>query len=199
MTLKNYKQIFEALDNERRLELFEYILQKSFISKSELANKFDLSRASLNHHLKIMLKAGLLHETGLILDGRKQFFITPAVQLHPDRLVEQKQEHRNLAEQLKEWTQRNLTLDTWKILKEEFIREDVPQTIMDTIEARLFPSLVKRTATTSELCYICRIEEARMSCQICKNLICQTHKHEIKREDEETIVLCPNCVEKFFG
>ena len=198
MTLKNYKQIFEALDNERRLELFEYILQKTFISKSELANKFDLSRASLNHHLKIMLKAELLYETGLILDGRKQFFITPAVQIHPDRLVEQKQEHRNLAKQLEGWTQRNLTLDTWKILKEELSREDVPQTIMDTIEARLFPSLVRRTAT-SELCYICRTEEARISCQICKNLICQTHKHEIKREDEETTILCPNCVEKFFG
>ena len=62
MTLKKYKQIFEALDNERRLELFEYILKKIFISKSELAKKFDLSRASLNHHLNIMLKAGLLFE-----------------------------------------------------------------------------------------------------------------------------------------
>lgn len=199
MTLKKYKPIFEALDNERRLELYEYILQKLFISKSELAKKFDLSRASLNHHLNIMLKADLIFESGLILDGRKQFFITPAVFLHPAQLVELKEEYQNLAEQLEEWTRRNLTIDTWRILKEELNRQDVPQTIVDVVEARLFPSLVKSAATTSEYCYICRTEEARISCYTCKNLICKTHEHEIKREGEEKIILCPNCVEKFFG
>ncbi|MFX0124744.1 MAG: winged helix-turn-helix domain-containing protein [Candidatus Hodarchaeota archaeon] len=199
MTLKKYQLIFEALDNERRIELFEYTLQKIFISKSELAKKFDLSRASLNHHLNIMLKAGLIFESGLILDGRKQFFITPAISLHPDQLVEQREEYQQLAEQLEEWTRRNLTIDTWRILKEELNRQDVPQMIVDVVEARLFPSLVKRVPTTSEFCYICRTEEARISCQICKNLICKTHEHEIRREGEETTILCPNCVEKFFG
>jgi DNA-binding transcriptional ArsR family regulator len=197
MALKNYKQIFEALDNERRLEIFEYIQQKLFISKSELAKKFELSRASLNHHLKIMLKAGLLHESGLILDGRKQFFITPAIALHPDQLVEQKKEYQDLAEQLEDWTKKNLTFDSWTILKKELNRQNIPQAIVDVIETRLFPSLVKKT--TGELCYICRTEEARNSCQICKNFICKTHEHEIKREGEETTILCPNCVEKFFG
>ncbi|MFX0212413.1 MAG: helix-turn-helix domain-containing protein [Candidatus Hodarchaeota archaeon] len=198
MALKNYKQIFEALDNERRLEIFEYIQQKLFISKSELAKKFDLSRASLNHHLKIMLKAGLLHENGLILDGRKQFFITPAMALHPDKLVEQKEEYQDLTEQLEEWTKRNLTFDSWTILKKELNRQNIPQTIVDVVETRLFPSLVKK-AVTGEFCYICRTEEARTSCQICKNLICKIHEHEIKRDGEETAILCPNCVEKFFG
>ncbi|UCG04138.1 MAG: helix-turn-helix transcriptional regulator [Candidatus Heimdallarchaeota archaeon] len=199
MTLKKYKQIFEALDNERRLELFEYLLQKIFISKSELAKKFDLSRASLNHHLNIMLKAGLIFENGLILDGRKQFFITPAISLHPDQFVEQKEEYQHLSEQLEEWTKRNLTIDTWRILKEELKRLDVPQTIVDAVEERLFPSLVKRAPTTRELCYFCRTEEAQTSCHTCKNFICKTHIHEIKREGEEMITLCPNCVEKFFG
>ncbi|MFW9904818.1 MAG: helix-turn-helix domain-containing protein [Candidatus Thorarchaeota archaeon] len=198
MTLKNYKQIFEALDNERRLELFEYLQQIIFTSKSELAKKFDLSRASLNHHLKIMLKAGLLHESGLILDGRKQFFITPAISLHPNELIERKEEYQILAEQLEEWTKRNLTLDTWIILKKELNRQNIPQIIVDVVETRLFPSLVKKKVT-GEFCYICRTEEAKNSCQICKNLICKIHEHEIKREGEETAILCPNCVEKFFG
>jgi DNA-binding transcriptional ArsR family regulator len=199
MSLKKYKQIFEALDNERRIELFEYILQKKFISKSELAKKFDLSRASLNHHLNIMVKAGLLFEKGLILDGRNQFFITPATSLHPDQFVEQKEEYHHLAEQLEEWSRRNLTIDTWRILKEDLKRQNVPQMIVDAVEERLFPSLVKRAPTTSEYCYFCRTEEARISCHTCRNLICKTHEHEIKREGEETIILCPNCVEKFFG
>jgi DNA-binding transcriptional ArsR family regulator len=199
MALKKYKHIFEALDNERRLELFEYILQKTFISKSELAKKFDLSRASLNHHLNNMLKAGLIFENGLILDGRKQFFITPAIVLHADRLVEQKEEYNNLAIQLNEWTKRNLTIETWRILKKELNRQDVPQTIVSVVETRLFPSLVKKTSTTSEFCYFCRTEEAWISCYTCKNLICKIHVHEIIRKGEETIILCPNWVEKFFG
>lgn len=199
MTLKKYKHIFEALDNERRLELYEYILQKIFISKSELAKKFDLSRASLNHHLNIMVNAGIIFERGLILDGRKQFFITPAVILHPDQLVEQKEDYRSLSMQLDEWTRRNLTRDTWQILKEELNRQKIPLQIVDVVETRLFPSLVKRVPAISEYCYICRTEGARVSCYTCKNLICKTHEHQIKREDEEAIILCPNCVEKFFG
>ncbi len=199
MTLKKYKQIFEALDNERRIELYEYILQRIFISKSELAKKYDLNRASLNHHLKIMLNAGIIFERGLILDGRKQIFITPAVVLHPERLIEPMEEYLNLAEQLEEWTRRNLTTETWRILKDELNRQKISPNIVDMIEIRLFPSLMKRESTTTEYCYICRTEEARSSCNICKNLICKTHMHEIKRERDEPIILCPNCVEKFFG
>ena len=199
MTLNKYKLIFEALDNERRIELYEYILQRIFISKSELAKKYDLNRASLNHHLKIMLNAGIIFERGLILDGRKQIFITPAVILHPDRLVESKTEFQNLAEQLEEWTRRNLTTDTWRILKDEIIRQGISQNIVDMIEIRLFQSLMKRMSTRTEYCYICRTEEAYSSCNTCKNLICKTHEHEIKRKDGKLIILCPNCVEKFFG
>ena len=153
MTLNKYKLIFEALDNERRIELYEYILQRIFISKSELAKKYDLNRASLNHHLKIMLNAGIIFERGLILDGRKQIFITPAVILHPDRLVESKTEFQNLAEQLEEWTRRNLTTDTWRILKDEIIRQGISQNIVDMIEIRLFPSLMKRMSTIEICCH----------------------------------------------
>jgi len=199
MSFKKYKQIFEALDNERRLELYEYILEKIFISKSELAKKFDLSRASLNHHLNIMLKAGLVHERGLILDGRKQSFIIPGVSLHPDQLVEQKEEYQNLVSQLDEWTRRNLTIDTWRILKEELDRNNIPPEVIEAIEIRLFPTLGKKPTIRSEFCYICRTEGARISCYTCKNLICKTHEHQIKRKGEKTIILCPNCVEKFFG
>ncbi|MFX0015898.1 MAG: winged helix-turn-helix domain-containing protein [Promethearchaeota archaeon] len=199
MTLKNYSNIFEALDNERRLELYDYILKKIFISKSELAKRFELSRASLNHHLNIMLKAGLIYERGLILDGRKQFFIIPAVTLHPKQLIQQREEYQNLVTQLDEWTKRNLTIDTWRILKNELNRQDIPKSVVTAVEIRLFPTLGKKAPTTFEYCYICRTEEARISCYTCKNLICQTHEHQIKREGEEKIILCPNCVEKFFG
>lgn len=199
MTLHKYKQIFEALGNERRIELYEHVLEKIFISKSELAKKFDLSRASLNHHLKIMLSAGIIFETGLILDGRKQIFIIPAVILYPEQLIKPNDEYKNFAEQLDEWSRRNLTTETWGILKEELIRTPISPRIIDLVEIRLFPSLMKQAAVKYEYCYICRTEKARRSCYTCKNLICKTHEHEIKRKGEETIILCPNCVERFFG
>ncbi|MHA2247254.1 MAG: winged helix-turn-helix domain-containing protein [Candidatus Hodarchaeales archaeon] len=199
MVLKKYNQIFEALDNERRLELYEHILQKIFISKSELAIKFDLKRASLNHHLNIMLKAGLVHEKTLILDGRRQSFIVPAVKLHPELFVERIEEYQKLVDQLNEWTKRNLTVDTWRMLREELDRLDIRQTLVEAVEIRLFPALGKRASTTVEYCYICRIEGAQVSCHICKNLVCKLHTQHIKRDQQETIILCPNCVEKFFG
>ncbi|UCE15069.1 MAG: helix-turn-helix transcriptional regulator [Candidatus Heimdallarchaeota archaeon] len=198
MTLEKYKLIFEALDNERRLQLYDHLVKKIFISKSELAKKYDLNRASLNHHLKIMLKAGLIYEQELILDGRRQFFIIPAVILHPDQLVEQKEEYKNLAGQLNGWSTRNITVESWRILRDEIKRQNIPQEVVDAVELRLFPTL-GRVPASKEHCYICRIEEARISCYICKNLICQTHEHQIKRDDGEEVILCPNCVEKFFG
>ncbi len=146
-----------------------------------------------------MLKAGIIFETGLILDGRKQIFITPAVILHPEQFLEPKEEYQKLAEQLDEWTKRNLTTETWQILKKGLNRHEIPPPIVNIIEIRLFPSLMKQTSTKIEYCYICKTENARNSCNTCKNLICKTHEHEIDRESEEAIILCPNCVEKFFG
>ena len=198
MVLKEFKAVFEALDNERRLELYEYILTRIFVSKSDLTKKFELSRASLNHHLKIMINAGIIYEKGLILDGRKQFFIIPAVKLYPERLIEQ-METSNLVDRLDVWTKKNLTLETWRILREDLSETNIPSHVIEAVESRLFPTLGKISPTTREYCYICRIHGAQVSCNICKNLICKIHTHQIKRGEEETIILCPNCVEKFFG
>lgn len=203
MALKRYRQIFEALENERRVELYEFLLLKTFVSKSELAKKFDLKRASLNHHLNIMLKAGLVRERALILDGRRQFFIIPAVILHVDQLVEPKEEYQLLTDLLDPWTTRNLTLDTWGTLREELYRQDIPRPIIEAVETCLFPTVGKTASASSNYCIICRSPGARVFCHTCKHPICHVHTHQIKRDEhetgDETITLCPNCVEKFFG
>ncbi len=198
MGLKEYKSIFEALDNERRLELYDHILKKIFVSKSELAKKFELSRASLNHHLKIMINANIIYEKGLILDGRKQFFIIPAVKLYPERLIEHLATS-NLVDRLDVWTKKNLTIETWRILREDLSGTGIPKNVIDAVESRLFPTLGKTGPAIREYCYICRTHGAQVSCNICKNLICKIHTHQIKRTELESIILCPNCVEKFFG
>lgn len=145
-----------------------------------------------------MLKAGLVYEKTLILDGRRQSFILPAVELRPESLLVRIDDYQKLSDQLEEWTRKNMTVDTWRILRKELDGLDIKQKLVETVEFRLFPALGKRKSTKVEYCYICRIQGAQVSCHICKYLICKLHIHQIKREEQETIILCPNCVEKFF-
>ncbi|MFX1535580.1 MAG: winged helix-turn-helix domain-containing protein [Promethearchaeota archaeon] len=198
MSLNQFKHLFEALDNERRIQLYEYILQKGFVSKSELAKNFDLKRASLNHHLSIMFKAGLVFEKNLILDGRAQSFIIPAVKLHPDRFIEHREDFQHLSDLLERWVQKNLTIRTSRELREAVHHLNLSSDILASVEARLFSILERKPANTG-YCYICRVDGAEQFCYVCKNRLCEVHSHYIKREDQKALVLCPNCVEKFFG
>jgi len=198
MTLKQFKQLFESLDNERRLELFEYIEQTHFVSKTELAERFELKRASLNHHLEIMLKAGLIYERNMNLDGRRQSFIFPAIKLRPERFFEPKKELNELEELLEIWEKRVLNADSWQILREELNRSSIGKDVIAAVEIQLFPAAGKKSSTIN-FCIICHAKDPHHACNVCKNLICQQHAHFIERDKEDVISLCPNCVEKFFG
>lgn len=190
--------LFESLDNERRLELFEYIEQERFVSKNKLAEKFELKRASLNHHLESMIKAGLIYEKNMNLGGRKQSFVFPAVKLRPEKFLELKKEFHELGELLEIWENRILDADSWQILREELNRSQIEPKIIDIVEIQLFPAVGKKS-TTINFCVICHDKEPQHACNVCKNLICQQHVHKIEREEEDVVTLCPNCVEKFFG
>jgi DNA-binding transcriptional ArsR family regulator len=198
MTLKQFKQLFESLDNERRLELFEFIEQTYFISKTELAERFDLKRASLNHHLDIMLKAGLIYEKRMNLDGRRQSFIFPAIKLRPERFLEPKKELIDLEELLEVWEKRVLNADSWQILREELNRSTIGTDVITAVESQLFPATGKKSSIIN-FCVICHAKDPHHACNVCKNLICQQHTHFIERDEEDAVSLCPNCVEKFFG
>ncbi|MHA1450789.1 MAG: hypothetical protein ACTSP4_15380 [Candidatus Hodarchaeales archaeon] len=198
MTLTNYCSIFSALGNEKRLEIFELVLKKGFISKKELAIDQDLKRASLNHHLKIMIETDLLHEKELILDGRKQFFILPAVRLHPEKMIEKLIHYQSLSSHLDNWAGRNLTSTTWQQLRKELYSTDIHPDVISTVETRLFP-VVDKTSQRSGYCVICRDFNSRQICQVCKHPVCDVHLHKIERDEQETVFLCPNCVEKFFA
>ena len=197
MSFDKYIKIFEALDNEKRVEVYHFILQNIIVSKSDLAKNFNLKRASLNHHLSSLLEAGLVYEKSLFLEGRQQTFIIPAVEIHPERLIEQKEEYQQLAVLLDFWSQRDLNIDTWQLFREEL--EKMPANIINALENLLFPTSGRTTSARRSYCNICHIQEAQVTCQVCKHLVCQIHSHEIKRDQDKTIFLCSNCLEKFFG
>jgi len=199
MTLNDYSSLFEALNSERRRELFQFISAQNFVSKNDLAIKFDMKRASLNHHLSSMISAGLLHEVSLLLDGRKHTFIIPTVMIFPERLVEDQIDKQNLVDQLRIWTDRNVTLDNWTILRKSLDNLDISEDFLNSIELRLFPLIGTRSSTESNYCFICRTHKAREVCFACKNLVCNVHSYKIDREELGSINLCPNCINKFFG
>jgi hypothetical protein len=199
MTLNDFSSLFEALNSDRRRDLFQFIFTQNFVSKNDLAIKFNMKRASLNHHLSSMTSAGLIHEVSLLLDGRKHTFIIPTVRIFPERLVEDQKDKQDLVDQLRIWTDRNMTLDNWSVLRKSLDNLDIPEDFVNAIELRLFPLIGTRSSTDTNYCFICRINKAQEACFACKNLVCNVHSYNIDREELGSINLCPNCVHKFFG
>ncbi|MFX0123415.1 MAG: hypothetical protein ACFFAE_07220 [Candidatus Hodarchaeota archaeon] len=199
MTLNEYSSVFEALNSERRRELFQFISTQYFVSKNDLSIKFNLKRASLNHHLASMINAGLIQEVPLLLDGRKHTFIIPTVKIFPERLIEDQKDKQKLVDQLRIWTDRNVTLDNWNILRKSLDNLDIPEELVSSIEFRLFPMVGTRVSIEANYCFACRTNKAQQACFACRNLICKVHSYEIDREELGSIILCPNCVNKFFG
>lgn len=199
MDLKKFQPIFNALENEKRIELYEFILQNWFASKNELAERFSLNRANLNHHLEILIKAGIVLDIELMLDARKQTYLIPLVIIQPERLVKEEKKFLILRDQMQSWIKRNITLNTWKILRDELNDLDISSEIVDSIEGRLFPNLGKRVSKTDEYCYICHLSVVLCSCYNCNNLICSNHARKIQLNNTKEVMYCLNCVEKFFG
>jgi len=199
MPLDEYANIFEALDNQRRRELYEYIRANHFVPKNELSLKFDLKRASLNHHLEIMKNAGLIFELPLFINGIKQTFITYSALIFADRLIEPVRDQKKLAKFLQGWRKRNLTLDTWQTFRNSLHSLEILESLFQAIEERISPSLGSAGSLEKETCFICHNNIAKMPCFTCKNLICTVHAHEIDRAELGKVTLCPNCIKKFFG
>ncbi|MFX0184261.1 MAG: hypothetical protein ACFE95_14355 [Candidatus Hodarchaeota archaeon] len=199
MALRDFSPLFEALNSERRIELFEFISKLNFVSKNDLVIKFNMNRASLNHHLASMIKAGLIHEVSLTLDRRKHTFLIPAVKIFPERSIEDQKDTQELVKQLRIWTDSNLTLNNWNILRESLSNLAIPEDLVTSVELRLFPTIGTRTSIDTNYCFVCHTNKAQQGCYACKNLICKVHNYKIDREELGTISLCPNCVSKFFG
>ncbi|NHJ02705.1 MAG: transcriptional regulator [Candidatus Heimdallarchaeota archaeon] len=198
MELNDYSVIFEALNNEKRRELFQFISKLQFVSKNDLSIKFDLKRASLNHHLEGMINAGLIQEVSLLLDGRTHTFIIPMVNIFPERLIEAQDGKKELVEQLRIWSDRNLNLENWNTLRKSLDTLN-SKDLINSIESLLSSLIGTRSSIDKNYCFFCRSKKAQTVCFACRNLMCNVHRFKIDREELGSINLCPNCVQKFFG
>ena len=199
MVNDDYSSLFEALSSDRRRELFYFISLMTFTSKNDLSIKFDMKRTSLNHHLSSMITAGLIHEVSLLLDGRKHTFLVPMVKIFPERMIEKQDDEKKLVDQLRVWSDRNVTLENWNILRKSLDSLEISDELITSIEARLSPLIGTRASIETSYCFICRTNKAKHVCFTCKNLVCNVHNYTIDREELGSIDLCPNCINKFFG
>ena len=198
LTLLDFQPFFNALENQKRIELYEFILQNFFVSKNELANQFSLNRANLNHHLAILANAGLIHELELMLDARRQVFLIPLVRIQTENLILEDQTFQLLKNQMELWVKRNITVDSWKLVRNELDNLNINE-IVNIIENRLFPSLGKRISKNIEYCYICRSNNVKTLCFNWINFLCSNHSRKITLKNNKEVNFCLNCVEKFFG
>ena len=53
------KDLFKAINDETRRQILE-ILREKDLTAGEIANKFDISKPSISHHLDLLRRAGLV-------------------------------------------------------------------------------------------------------------------------------------------
>ncbi len=57
----SFNRIFKAISNPIRLEILD-LLKKGDMSASDIASKFDLSAATISHHLSVLKEHNLIYD-----------------------------------------------------------------------------------------------------------------------------------------
>lgn len=192
LSLKSHLTIFETLANEKRLEIYEFILQQYFVSKSELAIEMALNRASLNHHLKSLITAQLVKEIELIIEGRKQNFIFILKAISLTELINDIPDSGIVSSTMDKLENKRIVFESWPEIRQSL--EKINVDFLEAIESRLFKHVSKIGST----CGICNDKTSISTCKSCFTALCKNCQHVIKREEGE-VILCQNCIKLYFG
>lgn len=192
LSLKSHLTIFETLANEKRLEIYDFILNNYFVSKSELALEMGLNRASLNHHLKSLINAELLEEIELIIEGRKQNFVFVLKSITLTDLIKDIPDSAIVSSIMAKLLNKQIIFDSWSEIRHSL--ECINPEFLDSIESRLFKHISKIGST----CTICNHKTSISTCRSCFAPMCKNCQHMIKTA-EGGIVLCQKCIQQYFG
>lgn len=58
-----FSDTFKALSDPVRLEILNILRDKGRMNAGEISNNFDLSKATISHHLKVLKEQDLIYET----------------------------------------------------------------------------------------------------------------------------------------
>ncbi|MHA1967096.1 MAG: hypothetical protein ACW964_04755 [Candidatus Hodarchaeales archaeon] len=185
--------IIKAISNSKRLEIYNFIVQTKFVIKSEILNKFDLKRASLDFHLDSLEEAELIAIKEIRIKGRKYVYLFPKarwkIAVTP---LETASLEEFLPSDLSEKEFFLLTENSW--LNSPSIKD--PQTIRIVLE-----SLAIRLGAESEKyrCKRCETELGIIKCSECQKLHCPECAEIIMKSDEKKVALCYTCITNQFS
>ena len=173
MSLKSYLNFFEALANEKRLEIYEFVLTNYFVSKSELAIEMDLNRASLNHHLDYLKNAQLVKEIELIIEGKRQYFLFILKVLNTTEMSKDALDGIKALNILEKLQYHVFTYESWQDIRQRF--SDMDPEFVQAIETRLFKHISKIGTT----CTVCNKKTSISACKSCLASMCKNCQHLI--------------------
>ena len=197
MYLKDQLPVFEALANEKRLEIFEYINEHLFVPKTELIIKFDLNRAALNHHLKYLLSARIISEQELLIDGHKHTFLVPNVMISLETFIVNRTDIKRLKEIFDSLINQNMTFNKWQLIRASLLEDSlISSTLMQALEIYFFKDF--QNVDDNTICWVCLEKKALLLCQKCLRPTCSNCNHEIYQENK-LLNYCRSCIESIFG
>ncbi|MFX0065590.1 MAG: hypothetical protein ACFFC7_25745 [Candidatus Hermodarchaeota archaeon] len=188
--------LLKALSNQKRREIFRFIQEHKIVIKNELIKHFEMHRAGLDHHLELLINAGLIETQEVTIKNKKYVF---AFAIADFQLTITPLE----TAQMKEIIPQELSVETFERLSEElWLSEDIKDPI---IKEKLLISISEKLELEPRLffCHVCRNQPGIMKCSRCSDLVCSDCAEIIeKREpgvEQGRVILCLNCIANQFS
>lgn len=203
VNLQDYLQVFEALANDKRLDILDMVNRCSFVSKTEIATKLNLNRANLNHHLLYLLSAKLIVEQDLLIDGRKKSFLLPNVIITLENFIEERKDVKQLRFIFDSFSNQNLSFNNWQLIRSTLIKDhQISSQLIHALDNNFFKNF--QTNQVTSICWVCHRRQASVLCNNCLRPICSNCNHEIKEEDQDNencsiLNYCRTCIESNFS
>lgn len=187
---KENQTLFKAIANQKRFEIYNYIIENDLLIKPDILEHFKLQRAGLDFHLSSLAEAGLIELKNVKIKNRKYVLVYAKSKIKIDLLPLNLKDAINIIpENLSENNYIDLIERIW-INNEDLGREKIGNLLEKLVE-RLDLDPLKYT------CFLCRNKISTMKCTECEKFICFDCAKIIQKK-EDKIILCDECItEKF--
>ncbi|MFX1538578.1 MAG: hypothetical protein ACFFDI_30690 [Promethearchaeota archaeon] len=188
--------LLKALSNQKRLEIFRFIQEHKIVIKNDLIKHFEMHRAGLDHHLELLINAGLIEILEVTIKNKKYVFVFAIADFQltitPLDTV-----------QIKEIIPQELSEEKFEKLSEElWLSEDIKDPI---IKEKLLLKVSEKLELQPRLyfCHVCRNQPGIMKCSRCGDLVCSNCAEIIEKREADVeqgkVILCLNCIANQFS
>ena len=191
-------KVSKALSNPTRVKLLEYLLEKRILNKGDLMAELGLERAALDHHLKPLIKAGLVQTMDVVIDKVRNCLCFPlfSVTIESKREISMAVVRDVVGDEIESDINHD---EIQEKAQNEVEKGNLNQEDAVAIVRTLFEH---RGRGTKNMCSVCgRIKKmADLSlCNQCFRPVCSNCHRLIEKDEKEKELLCDRCVSQMFG